>query len=63
MDEDENQSEQYDSASRFADTLTRIGDICRGVPLTLSIEQYLKRDNGTLPRSNHLQSNNTCSFI
>jgi hypothetical protein len=47
MDEDENQSEQYDSASRFADTLTRIGDLCRGVPLTLSIEQYLKRDNGT----------------
>ncbi|GJN37015.1 hypothetical protein PR202_gb25931 [Eleusine coracana subsp. coracana] len=41
MDEDEIH------VSRFADTLTRIGDICRGVPMTLSIEQYLKRDNGT----------------
>lgn len=37
---------QYESASRFADTLSRIGEICRGVPMTLSVEQYLKRDNG-----------------
>lgn len=45
-DEDEDQKMQYESASRFADTLSRIGEICRGVPMTLSVEQYLKRDNG-----------------
>jgi len=45
-DEDEDQNNQYESASRFADTLSRIGEICRGVPMTLSIEQYLKRDKG-----------------
>ncbi|KAK3146917.1 hypothetical protein QOZ80_3BG0274970 [Eleusine coracana subsp. coracana] len=52
MDEDEIH------VSRFADTLTRIGDICRGVPMTLSIEQYLKRDNGEDPgrRSQSLSS-------
>ncbi|TVU46501.1 hypothetical protein EJB05_06042 [Eragrostis curvula] len=44
---DENES--HDSVSRFADALNRIGDICRGVPMTLSIEQYLKRDNGDDP--------------
>lgn len=35
-----------ENASRFADALSRIGDLCRGVPMTLSVEQYLKRDNG-----------------
>lgn len=45
-DEDEDQMKQYESASRFADALSRIGEICRGVPMTLSVEQYLKRDNG-----------------
>ncbi|XP_062213382.1 uncharacterized protein LOC133914275 [Phragmites australis] len=49
MDENENQKKQYESASRFADALSRIGDICRGVPMTLSVEQYLKRDNGDDP--------------
>ena len=44
--DDEDQEKQYDSASRFADALSRIGEICRGVPMTLSVEQYLKRDNG-----------------
>ncbi|KAK8445666.1 hypothetical protein SEVIR_9G365600v4 [Setaria viridis] len=44
-DEDEDQMKQYESASRFADALSRIGEICRGVPMTLSVEQYLKRDN------------------
>ncbi|XP_062211602.1 uncharacterized protein LOC133912729 [Phragmites australis] len=47
--DEENQKEQYESTSRFADALTRIGDICRGVPMTLSVEQYLKRDNGDDP--------------
>ncbi|OEL19754.1 hypothetical protein BAE44_0019224 [Dichanthelium oligosanthes] len=45
-DDDEDQKKQYESASRFADALSRIGEICRGVPMTLSVEQYLKRDNG-----------------
>lgn len=45
-DEDEEQKKQYESASSFADALSRIGDMCRGVPMTLSVEQYLKRDNG-----------------
>lgn len=44
-DENENQKKQ-DNASRFADALSRIGDLCRGVPMTLSLEQYLKRDEG-----------------
>ncbi|KAL6598195.1 hypothetical protein ACP70R_046360 [Stipagrostis hirtigluma subsp. patula] len=44
--DDEN---EYESTSRFSDALYRIGDICRGVPMTLSIEQYLKRDNGDDP--------------
>ncbi|CAN6289088.1 unnamed protein product [Urochloa humidicola] len=48
-DEDEDQNKQYDSASRFADALSRIGEICRGAPMTLSVEQYLKRDNGDDP--------------
>ncbi|RLN17554.1 uncharacterized protein C2845_PM02G22800 [Panicum miliaceum] len=43
-DEDEDENKQYESASCFADALSRIGEICRGVPMTLSIEQYLKRD-------------------
>lgn len=45
-DDDEDEKKQYDPASRFADALSRIGEICRGVPMTLSVEQYLKRDNG-----------------
>ena len=45
-DEDEEQKKQYESASSFADALSRIGDMCRGVPMTLSVEQYLKKDNG-----------------
>lgn len=39
-DEDEEQKKQYESASSFADALSRIGDMCRGVPMTLSVEQY-----------------------
>ncbi|XP_025818040.1 uncharacterized protein LOC112894513 [Panicum hallii] len=30
-------------------THSRIGEICLGVPMTLSIEQYLKRDKGDDP--------------
>ncbi|CAD6204101.1 unnamed protein product [Miscanthus lutarioriparius] len=48
-DEDEEQKKQYESASSFADALSRIGDMCRGVPMTLSVEQYLKSDNGDDP--------------
>jgi hypothetical protein len=48
-DEDEDENKQYESASRFADALSRIGEICLGVPMTLSIEQYLKRDKGDDP--------------
>jgi len=44
-DEDEEQKKQYESASSFADALSRIGDMCRGVPMTLSVEQYLRKDN------------------
>ncbi|KAF8698829.1 hypothetical protein HU200_035088 [Digitaria exilis] len=44
-DEDEDEKKQYDTASRFADALSRIGEMCRGVPMTLSVEQHLKRDN------------------
>ncbi|KAL6893456.1 hypothetical protein ACP4OV_007554 [Aristida adscensionis] len=52
--------EQYESASRFSDTLSRIGDICRGVPMTLSIEQYLKRDKGDDP-GGRSQSMSVCT--
>ncbi|XP_006664887.2 uncharacterized protein LOC102708955 [Oryza brachyantha] len=47
---DENESEnENENASRFADALSRIGDLCRGVPMTLSVEQYLKRNDGNDP--------------
>uniref|UniRef100_A0A0E0D2N6 Protein ENHANCED DISEASE RESISTANCE 2 C-terminal domain-containing protein n=1 Tax=Oryza meridionalis TaxID=40149 RepID=A0A0E0D2N6_9ORYZ len=46
--DDDNQMKS-ENASRFADALSRIGDLCRGVPMTLSVEQYLKRDNGNDP--------------
>ncbi|KAJ1296655.1 hypothetical protein BS78_01G318900 [Paspalum vaginatum] len=58
--DDEDQEKQYDSASRFADALSRIGDICRGVPMTLSVEQYLKRDNGDDP-GRRSQSMSVCA--
>ncbi|CAN6300477.1 unnamed protein product [Urochloa humidicola] len=59
-DEDEDQKKQYDSASRFADALSRIGEICRGAPMTLSVEQYLKRDNGDDP-GHRRQSLSVCA--
>ncbi|CAL4923257.1 unnamed protein product [Urochloa decumbens] len=59
-DEDEGQKKQYDSASRFADALSRIGEICRGAPMTLSVEQYLKRDNGDDP-GHRRQSLSVCA--
>lgn len=44
---DENEGQKkHENASRFADALSRIGDLCRGVPMTLSVEKYLKRDDG-----------------
>ncbi|KAF2939897.1 uncharacterized protein [Oryza sativa Japonica Group] len=46
--DDDNQMKS-ENASRFADALSRIGDLCRGVPMTLSVEQYLKRDNSNDP--------------
>ncbi|EEC83877.1 hypothetical protein OsI_29876 [Oryza sativa Indica Group] len=46
--DDDNQTKS-ENASRFADALSRIGDLCRGVPMTLSVEQYLKRDNSNDP--------------
>ncbi|WVZ57325.1 hypothetical protein U9M48_007723 [Paspalum notatum var. saurae] len=58
--DDEDQEKQYDSASRFADALSRIGEICRGVPMTLSVEQYLKRDNGDDP-GRRSQSMSVCA--
>jgi hypothetical protein len=45
-EEDEDQKKQ-EKASRFADALSRIGELWRGVPMTLSVEQYLKKDDGT----------------
>ncbi|CAL4931685.1 unnamed protein product [Urochloa decumbens] len=59
-DDDEDQKKQYDSASRFADALSRIGEICRGAPMTLSVEQYLKRDNGDDP-GHRKQSLSVCA--
>ncbi|KAL5217090.1 hypothetical protein ABZP36_017774 [Zizania latifolia] len=41
--------DENESTSRFADALTRIGDLCRGVPMPLSVEQYLRRDDGHDP--------------
>ncbi|CAL4940065.1 unnamed protein product [Urochloa decumbens] len=59
-DDDEDQKKQYDSASRFADAFSRIGEICRGAPMTLSVEQYLKRDNGDDP-GHRKQSLSVCA--
>ncbi|CAN6294648.1 unnamed protein product [Urochloa humidicola] len=59
-DEDEDPKKQYDSASCFADALSRIGEICRGAPMTLSVEQYLKRDNGDDP-GHRRQSLSVCA--
>ncbi|PUZ40575.1 hypothetical protein GQ55_9G435200 [Panicum hallii var. hallii] len=59
-DEDEDENKQYESASRFADALSRIGEICLGVPMTLSIEQYLKRDKGDDP-GRRSQSMSVCA--
>ncbi|KAG8062963.1 hypothetical protein GUJ93_ZPchr0003g17733 [Zizania palustris] len=54
--------DENESTSRFADALTRIGELCRGVPMPLSVEQYLKRDDGNDPdRRSQSQSMAMCA--
>uniref|UniRef100_A0ACD5WWR5 Uncharacterized protein n=1 Tax=Avena sativa TaxID=4498 RepID=A0ACD5WWR5_AVESA len=48
-DEEDEEQKKQEKASRFADALSRIGELWRGVPMTLSVEQYLKRDDGDDP--------------
>lgn len=48
-EEDDEDQKKQEKASRFADALSRIGGLWRGVPMTLSVEQYLKRDDGDDP--------------
>jgi hypothetical protein len=54
-DEDEEQAEkqQYASVSSFADALSRIGDICRGVPLPdiLALKGDGRRSQQSMPSS------------
>lgn len=45
-DEDDEDQKKQEKASRLADALSRIAELWRGVPITLSVEQYLKRDDG-----------------
>lgn len=46
-EEEDEEQKKREKASRFADALSRIGELWRGVPMTLSVEQYMKRDDGT----------------
>lgn len=48
-DEDDEDQKKQEKASRLADALSRIAELWRGVPITLSVEQYLKRDDGDDP--------------
>ncbi|XP_037421209.1 uncharacterized protein LOC119285968 [Triticum dicoccoides] len=60
-DEEDEEQKKRDKASHFADALSRIGELWRGVPMTLSIEQYLKRDDGGDDPAHRSQSMAICA--
>lgn len=38
------QMQQYENASRFADAICKFEELCDGTPLSLAVEQYLRKD-------------------
>ncbi|KAM3292334.1 hypothetical protein ACQJBY_036282 [Aegilops geniculata] len=60
-EEEDEEKKEREKVSRFADTLSRIIELWRGVPVPLSIEQYLKRDDGGDDPAHRSQSMAICA--